>query len=102
MALWPLTTMHFKSGADLFLEFTLLHKRRFDVTAMLARNAPALIREIAILGGPFLVVMKLRWSRRASSSLDARAWEKRPRPRLSRARVVPEEPRKAPDPITEP
>jgi hypothetical protein len=91
MALWPLTTLHFKSGLDLFLEFTLLHRRRFDVVAMFARNAQALGREVLILGGPFLVaaVMKLRSSRPATSSPEARA--PNGRPALSRAPVTHEE-----------
>lgn len=61
MALWPLTSVHFKSGLDLFLEFTLLYRRQhLDWVTVLARNAHALGRELLVLGPPFLLVMKFR------------------------------------------
>ncbi len=94
MALWPLTTAHFKSGADLFMEFTLLHRRRFDLAAMLARNAHAVIREITILGGPFLLVMTLRLMVGGNKDSEASPLEGRRSdrlPALRRARAAPGE-----------
>ncbi len=94
MALWPLTTAHFKSGADLFMEFTLLHKRHLDLIATIIGNAPALAREMLIIGVPFLLVMTLRLKMQRGSRREASLLEARPPdrlPGLSRARVAQDE-----------
>jgi hypothetical protein len=64
MATWPLTTVHLKSGLDLFLEFTLLYRRQhLDLVSVLTHNAQALGRELLILGPPFLLAMRFRLAR---------------------------------------
>jgi hypothetical protein len=103
MALWPLTHAHFKSGADLFMEFTMLRRRRYGAWTTLVRNSPALIREIMILGVPFVVVIALRLTGQRAKDSEASVSETEPLepsggrtpvgrdergPRLNRARVV--------------
>jgi membrane-bound metal-dependent hydrolase YbcI (DUF457 family) len=58
MALWPLTTHYYRSGANLFLE--LAPHPRYGLVRLLISNARALAREVLILGPPFLLALALR------------------------------------------
>jgi membrane-bound metal-dependent hydrolase YbcI (DUF457 family) len=61
MALWPLSSHFYKSGANLFLELA-VHPRT-DLFRMFLRNMPALEREVAILA-PLLILARMLCVRR--------------------------------------
>jgi membrane-bound metal-dependent hydrolase YbcI (DUF457 family) len=62
MALWPLSTRDYRSGLDLFFEFTVL-THRGDLVAVATKNVRTLARELLVFGVPFAWMLRLRLGR---------------------------------------
>lgn len=76
MALWPLSRRDYRSGLDLFFEFTVLKQRHFDLLPVVATNLRTLAREVLVFGLPFAWMLKVRLGRgaRRPSASGRGAW----------------------------
>ncbi len=73
MALWPFSTADYRSGLDLFLEFTVISRRRWGIVSVLLFNVPTLARELLVFGLPFGWMLGRKLRREAPKGIAGRA-----------------------------